>query len=548
MTKFEDLGLASPILKALQGEGYTTPTPIQGQSIPIMREGRDLLGIAQTGTGKTAAFALPILDRFERAPLRPAPKSCRALVLAPTRELANQIRTNFQTYGRFQKLRIATVYGGVPIVKQIRQLSGGIDILIATPGRLLDLMSSNSVRVDMAEVLVLDEADQMLDMGFIQPIRKIVEQTNPRRQTVLFSATMPKSIADLAANMLKDPARVEVTPVATTAEKVEQRIVHTERSAKRSVLIRIINDHKISKALVFTRTKHGADRLADQLVQAGISADAIHGDRSQGQRERTLGAFRKGNVGILVATDIAARGIDVDGVTHVLNYDLPNIPESYVHRIGRTARAGADGMAISLCSADENAYLRDIERLIRQKIDLLDGYGNPEPIRSSDNFRKGGKPGGQRRGNGGGESRGQGRGHSRGQGWAQSRGNGKGPGRGQDDASRPFDSARPERGEGVASDENRRNKPFKGKQERRIYGKPAEHRDSREEGSSFKDRGDGARRGNKNFRNGEGKRAEGGHDRNRSGGERRQHHGFDTAATGAGGDRPAMRKKQRKAS
>lgn len=379
MTKFTDLGLAEPLLRALADEGYTTPTPIQAQAIPGVAAGRDLLGVAQTGTGKTAAFALPLLHRLAEIGGRPRRKGCRVLVLSPTRELASQIRDSFRAYGRHLPMTSAVVFGGVPIGKQIRALQNGVDVLVATPGRLLDLTQQNALDLGGVEMLVLDEADQMLDMGFIQPIRKVVAQLPRRRQNLFFSATMPSDIAKLAAELLHDPLRVEVTPVASTAERVSQRVILVDAVDKRSMLAEVLGAAAFDRALVFARTKHGADKIARNLTADGIAAEAIHGNKSQGQRERTLGAFRNGRLRVLIATDIAARGIDVDGVTHVVNYELPNVPESYVHRIGRTARAGAAGEAISLCNAEERAYLRDIEKLIRQQIPAEDRRRGNEP-------------------------------------------------------------------------------------------------------------------------------------------------------------------------
>ena len=372
VTEFSDLKLNPALLKNLTKEGYTTPTPIQLQSIPVLMEGNDLLGIAQTGTGKTAAFSLPILHRLASSYKPLAPRACRALVLSPTRELAGQILESLRTYGRNLKLSSDVIYGGVPINRQIRAVAQGVDILVATPGRLLDLVNQRALFLDKVEVLVLDEADQMLDMGFIHDIRQLVAQIPKARQTMLFSATMPKAIAELAASFLKNPVRVEVTPVATTAERVEQTVIHVETSHKQSLLHELLNDPTIDRALVFTRTKHGADRVVRRLDLHKVPSAAIHGNKSQPQRERALSDFKSGKIRILVATDIAARGIDIDQVSHVINFDLPNVPESYVHRIGRTARAGASGFAISFCDREERAYLRDIEKVTRQKITVAD--------------------------------------------------------------------------------------------------------------------------------------------------------------------------------
>ena len=373
MTTFTELGLCPPLLKALAAENYETPTPIQGQAITPLLEGRDLIGIAQTGTGKTAAFALPILQRLDADKRETPRRSCRALILSPTRELAGQIAENIRIYGRHMKLTSAVVYGGVSINNQMRALANGVDILVATPGRLLDLIGQKAFRIDCVEIFVLDEADQMLDMGFIHTIRKLVAMMSVKRQTILFSATMPQEIAELSKKFLRDPVQVAVTPVATTAERVDQKILFVDTARKPELLLRLLNDDpSINKALVFTRTKHGADRVVKRLVASGITAAAIHGNKSQNARERALFDFKSGHCRLLVATDIAARGIDIDAVSHVINFDLPNIPESYVHRIGRTARAGADGIAISFCDKEERAYLRDIERTTRQKIPVMD--------------------------------------------------------------------------------------------------------------------------------------------------------------------------------
>jgi ATP-dependent RNA helicase RhlE len=372
LTTFTDFGLNNAILRALAEEKYLTPTAIQAQTVAIVMSGHDVIGIAQTGTGKTAAFALPILHRLAADPRPAARRSCRVLVLAPTRELAGQILESFRTYGRHVRVRGALAIGGVSMGAQVRALLNGVDVLVATPGRLLDLVQANALRLDGVECLVLDEADRMLDMGFINDIRKIVAKLPMTRQTLMFSATMPRAIAELAAQMLRDPVKVAVTPVASTAERVEQRIVHVDRAAKPAVLIDVLRREPIDRALIFTRTKHGADKVARGLNRAGIAAEAIHGNKSQNQRERVLAAFRKGDIKTLVATDIAARGIDVDGISHVVNFDVPNLPETYVHRIGRTARAGADGIAISLCDGDEVAFVRDIEKLIRMSIPASD--------------------------------------------------------------------------------------------------------------------------------------------------------------------------------
>jgi ATP-dependent RNA helicase RhlE len=365
LTKFTDLGLAEPLLKALAAEGYETPTPIQAQAIPSIRDGRDLLGAAQTGTGKTAAFSLPMLHRLLNQPRRMQPRSVRALILSPTRELSAQIEASIRTYAQFTSLKSTVIFGGVPVGKQIRALGQHVDILVATPGRLLDLVDQRAVSLREIEFLVLDEADQMLDLGFIHALRKIATLIPKQRQTLLFSATMPKAIREIAQAYLTDPVEVAVAPVATTAEKIEQRVIFTEAGQKPALLAKTLSVPEMERAIVFTRTKHGADKVVRQLEQAGIQSAAIHGNKSQGQRERALGAFRDGELRILVATDIAARGIDVDGISHVVNFDLPNVPETYVHRIGRTARAGASGLAIAFCTPEERGDLAAIEKLTK---------------------------------------------------------------------------------------------------------------------------------------------------------------------------------------
>ncbi len=370
MTKFSDFGLNERIMKALDGK-YSEPTPIQAQSIPLLMKGHDLLGIAQTGTGKTAAFALPSIDYLSGTYKALRPHNTRMLVLAPTRELASQIAESFQTYGRFLKLSVMTAFGGVPINRQIRALSRGIDVLVATPGRLLDLVDQRALDLSNVEILVLDEADQMLDLGFIHDLRRIVKVLPKKRQSLFFSATMPPAIAELAKQFLTDPRKVSVAPQATTAERVEQQLIFINQSEKQSLLTLMIQDlgDEIDRALVFSRTKHGADRIVRFLKGAGIGAEAIHGNKSQPQRERALGLFRSGDIKILVATDIAARGIDVPGVSHVFNFEIPNVPEQYVHRIGRTARAGREGLAIAFVdSGDERTYMKQIERLIGIKL------------------------------------------------------------------------------------------------------------------------------------------------------------------------------------
>ncbi len=372
MIQFSDLGLAETILRALKSEGYETPTPIQAQAIPPLLEGRDLLGIAQTGTGKTCAFATPLISRLLKFPEHPRAKQARVLVLAPTRELAAQIGDSFKAYGRFAGLRVATIFGGVGFGPQIQALSRGLDVLVATPGRLLDHMARGNLRLDGTSAVVLDEADHMLDLGFLVPIRKIFAKLPKRRQTLFFSATMPPQIAMLAAEMLHQPVQVSVAPVAKTADRVAQRVILIEAKRKTGVLIELLQSPDFRRSIVFTRTKRGADRVASALTGTGLSAEAIHGNKSQNQRLRALDGFRRGRVAVLVATDIAARGIDVDSVSHVVNFELPEVPEAYVHRIGRTARAGAEGEAISLCDHEERDFLRGIEKLTRQAIPTTD--------------------------------------------------------------------------------------------------------------------------------------------------------------------------------
>ncbi|MEY2926678.1 MAG: hypothetical protein RL367_1155 [Pseudomonadota bacterium] len=369
MTQFSDLGLAKPLLAALTAKGYTTPTPIQVQSIPPLLQGRDLCGIAQTGTGKTAAFALPSLQYLMENPRVAASKSCRMLVLSPTRELAAQIATSFRDYGRQSRLKVETVFGGVPIGRQIKAMGLGVDVLVATPGRLLDLIDQRALVLRDVEIFVLDEADQMLDLGFIHALKRIDQMLPKKRQSLFFSATMPKAISELGSRFLNDPVRVSVTPQATTAERVEQYVTFINAKEKQALLTIRLRDTEIDRALVFTRTKHGADRVVRNLQAVGIGCAAIHGNKSQPQRTAALQAFRAGQIRILVATDIAARGIDVSGISHVFNFEMPNVAEQYVHRIGRTARAGKSGIAISFVDGDERAYLRDIERLTKVQLE-----------------------------------------------------------------------------------------------------------------------------------------------------------------------------------
>jgi ATP-dependent RNA helicase RhlE len=385
ISSFSQLEIIEPIRRALHSEGYSVPTPIQAQAIPLLLAGRDLLGCAQTGTGKTAAFAIPILTRLAGSPRREGLRGPRALILAPTRELASQIGESFATYGRYLSLRHVVVFGGVGQKPQVDGIRRGAEILVATPGRLLDLMQQGHVRLDGVEALVLDEGDRMLDMGFIQPIRRIVAAVPRQRQTMLFSATLPPDIVALASGMLHNPATVSVTPTASTAEKVSQWVLHVQSNNKRNLLAEVLRDRAMARVLVFTRTKHGANRVAEHLNRGGVCTEAIHGNKSQSARERALAGFKKGNVRVLVATDIASRGIDVDGITHVINFELPNEPESYVHRIGRTGRAGAAGIALSFCDPSERTFLRDIERLTRARLRVVEShpYSDPQHARGA---------------------------------------------------------------------------------------------------------------------------------------------------------------------
>jgi len=372
MSYFTDLGLAEPLIRALETKGYSDPTPIQKQAIPALLKGRDLLGIAQTGTGKTAAFSLPSLHRLAANPKPRQNASCRMLVLSPTRELAAQIADNMRGYAKYLSLNVQCVFGGIPVGKQARALVSGCDILVATPGRLLDLIDQRALTLRNVEIFVLDEADQMMDLGFIVPLKRVANMLPKERQSLFFSATMPKAIADLGKQFINDPVRVEVAPQATTAERVDQFVVHINQAEKQALLTLSLKaglaDGKLERALVFTRTKHGADRVVRHLNTAGVNAAAIHGNKSQPQRTAALSAFRQGSTPVLVATDIAARGIDVSGVSHVYNFEMPNVAEQYVHRIGRTARAGADGTSVSFVAPDEKPYLRDIEKLTGVKL------------------------------------------------------------------------------------------------------------------------------------------------------------------------------------
>lgn len=367
---FTDLGIVEPILRALAKNNYTTPTPIQLSAIPPLLTKQDLLGIAQTGTGKTAAFSLPLLQHLFKSQCDPTPRTVRALVLAPTRELVIQIAENCKAYGEHLSLRQTTIFGGVNEKPQIKTMSRGVDLLVATPGRLLDLMEQGHVDLSAVSYLVLDEADRMLDMGFIRDIKKIIAKIPKKRHTMLFSATMPDSISGLAGSILNNPVTVSVTPKVMTVQKIEQSVYHIEKKDKRALLVTLLKDKTLDKAIVFSKTKHGANRIVQDLDHARISSSAIHGNKSQAARQRALEAFKNGEIRVLVATDIAARGIDVDNISHVINYDLPNEPESYVHRIGRTARAGTNGAAFSFCDETEGHLLSNIEKVIKFKLNV----------------------------------------------------------------------------------------------------------------------------------------------------------------------------------
>ncbi|MEC9249103.1 MAG: DEAD/DEAH box helicase [Pseudomonadota bacterium] len=401
MTHFHDLGLAKPLIQAIDASGYTTPTPIQARAIPKLLTGSDLVGIAQTGTGKTAAFTLPLLHQLLNYDEPVGARRCRALVLAPTRELAAQIEENAARYAQSTKLRLTTVFGGVKPRPQIKALEPGVDMLIATPGRLMDHISTGALRIDRVDMVVLDEADQMLDLGFMPTIRQLMAKLTRKRQTILFSATMPKQIRSLANDFLSNPVEVSVAPQSTPIERIEQDVQLLERSEKRAALRDLLAPREMERAIVFTRTKHGANRVVTNLGKDGLTAVAIHGNKSQNQREKALAAFRDGSVRILVATDIAARGIDIPGVSHVINYDLPNVSEAYVHRIGRTARAGTDGVAVSLVEPDDRILLRDIEKLIGRH---LTPFGAELEV-PKDAKRPGSGGGGRRGGNAGGNRR-----------------------------------------------------------------------------------------------------------------------------------------------
>ena len=390
---FDALNLIDPICRAVRDEEYTSPTPIQMQAVPHLLEGRDLLGCAQTGTGKTAAFALPILQRLQESNQPAGPKGVRSLILTPTRELAVQISESLDVYGRYMNLKQTVVYGGVRQEKQVKALRRGVDILVATPGRLLDLYNQKCFHLDKVEIFVLDEADRMLDMGFLPDVKKIHSKISKNSQAMLFSATMPKEIQHLTQSFLKDPVKIEVAPPSTTVEKIDQRVLFVDRENKNALLKSMLEDATIERALIFARTKHGANKIVKNLSKSKIKADAIHGNKSQSARIDALNKFKTGKVRVLVATDIASRGIDVDGITHVINYELPNEPESYVHRIGRTARAGATGMALSLCDLGELGYLKRIEQATNKTVAVeADHIYHSESIASKRGRSFGSKP------------------------------------------------------------------------------------------------------------------------------------------------------------
>jgi ATP-dependent RNA helicase RhlE len=375
---FDQLELIEPLLKALKAEGYTKPTPIQQQAIPIILQRKDLLGCAQTGTGKTAAFALPTLQLLHQDELyKKGPAGIKSLILTPTRELAIQIGESFTAYGKLLRLRHTVIFGGVSQKSQTDALRNGVDILIATPGRLLDLMDQRYVNLQHIKIFILDEADRMLDMGFIHDVKKVIARLPQKRQTLFFSATMPKEIQSLANSILTHPVKVEVTPVSSTAETIRQEVYFVDKGNKKKLLLDVLKDKSIESALVFTRTKHGADKVEKDLTKAGVRAQAIHGNKSQNARQSALTNFKTGKTRVLVATDIAARGIDVDSLSHVINFELPNVPETYVHRIGRTGRAGLSGIALSFCDAEEKEYLRSIHKLIGKSIPVVDGHAYP---------------------------------------------------------------------------------------------------------------------------------------------------------------------------
>jgi ATP-dependent RNA helicase RhlE len=474
LTKFTDLGLAEPILRAVLGEGYETPTPIQAGVIPAMTDGADIVGIAQTGTGKTASFVLPMLQRIAAGGKRPDAKSCGALVLAPTRELAAQIHDAIRTYGANLRMSAAVVVGGAKPGPQVRAMARGVDILVATPGRLEDHISTGAIRVDTATTVVLDEADQMLDLGFMPAIRRIMGKLPKGRQTVLMSATMPTQIRKLADDFLNKPQEISVAPQSKPIDRIDQSVMHVSRADKRDKLVSYLKGQTIDRAVVFTRTKHGANKVAQMLAKAGLGADAIHGNKSQNQRIRTLDAFKAGKTPILVATDIAARGIDVDGVSHVVNFDLPEVAEVYVHRIGRTARAGKSGTAVALVDETQRGLLREIEKLTKITLPSFDGSTPDLPEEEPE--KRGGKSGHSRGGRGQRQGAGRGNREGRAESRTESRAEDKGP-RADGEAQAKPSSRKPRRGRrraganaegGAKSDARsntagqRRNKPAQG--------------------------------------------------------------------------------------
>jgi ATP-dependent RNA helicase RhlE len=409
---FNDLQLIEPVLQALSNEGYTTPTPIQEKAIPNVLARKDLLGCAQTGTGKTAAFAIPLLQLLHEeqpADKLAGPRHIKALILTPTRELAIQIEESFRAYGKYVDLKHLVIFGGVSQYNQVSALRRGVDVLVATPGRLLDLVNQRHISLDHIRYFVLDEADRMLDMGFVHDVKRIITKLPAKRQTLFFSATMPPEIQQLANILLKDPVKVEVAPVSSTADTIQQAMYYVDKANKRPLLVHLLKDAGINTALVFTRTKHGADRISKDLKRAGVNAEAIHGNKSQNARQKALTDFKAQRIRVLVATDIAARGIDIDELTHVINYELPNIPETYVHRIGRTGRAGADGTAISFCDYEEKIYLKDIQKLINKSIPVVKDHPFDVPLMHAmvqqPVTSKAAVPSVSRRGGGGGGSR-----------------------------------------------------------------------------------------------------------------------------------------------
>ena len=542
MTQFTDLSLAEAILRAVSAEGYTTPTPIQADVIPAMLKGHDIIGIAQTGTGKTAAFVLPLLDKIHRAGKAPAPKSCNALILAPTRELAAQIAEAITVYGKNVRHSVTVVVGGAKPGPQVRALAKGVDILVATPGRLEDHVQAGALRLHDATTVILDEADQMLDLGFMPAIRRIMAKVPKVRQTILMSATMPTQIRKLGHDFLKNPVEIAVTPVSKTADRIDQWVLNVPKAEKRAMLVGLLRRETIDRSIVFTRTKHGANKVAQYLCAAGIPSSAIHGNKSQSQRERTLADFRTGDVTTLVATDIAARGIDVDGVSHVFNFELPNVAEVYVHRIGRTARAGASGRAFTLCDPEERGLLRDIEKLIGRKIDLdteaVELDKNPPVISDARPPRPEGRGqngrGQNSRGAAGGRT-----GDSAGGNSAGNSGNSRNRGRGRnggDTAERRTDGQQPARNSGAADGQRRTENRTENRNENRADNRNATSKPKGHRGSPQRN----AANQNGENRNGENRNGE-----TRNGGQRRDNE--RSANSGPNGNRPEGRSNGRTA-